>query len=735
MTKSPVIPARRSWQDQQLLLFVPLAFAVLGVIWGGAWLYHINEQSSRQKVEVNLSSIAQLKVEQITHWRDDTLANAGVMMESQFLPEAVKEWLANPRSEVRDRILARLHSMQKYGHYHDVALVDATGQILLTVTGEKDSFAPDFQKNLAAAFAKRQPMLTEFYLPPESPEPHLEAVAPLFEGGAPIGAVVLRHEAPENLFPLLKTWPTESASAETQLVRREGNAVLYLTELRHRSGTACKLQIPLSQQESPAVQAVLGKEGIFTGKDYRGVPVLASLRQIPNSPWAIVAKVDQTEALLDWHSQSVFILVALIGLLLWLSACASLIWVQRNRYREIVQGEVALYDSNQRLKQALTELQQTQAQLIQQAELQGLAQMASGIAHDFNNALSPIIGFSELLLQHPEKRNDPVQLVKWLTNIQTCATDAAAVVRQLGQFSRQQIGSQALTPVDLKRLLLQVIEFTQPRWKDQMQATGNTIRIVTDLHPVPPIPGEASGLRELFINLIFNAVEASPTGGTITLRMAAEDSHIRIQVSDTGRGMTEEVRQRCLEPFFTTKGPDGTGLGLSIAHSIVQRHSGKLAIESASGQGTTITIQLPLSAGTLPATIVPAVSSGSLQSLTVLVVDDQAPLRDVVTEYLTTEGHTVTSVETGAMALTQIRNGRFDLVITDKAMPEMNGEQLAAALHQITPQIPVILMTGFGDSMIAAGTMPAHICAILSKPITQISLRDALAKALLQPLT
>ena len=398
------------------------------------------------------------------------------------------------------------------------------------------------------------------------------------------------------------------------------------------------------------------------------------------------------------------------------------------------QAERALTESNHKLAQALTELRSAQETIIEQEKMRGLGQMASGVAHDFNNSLSPIIGFSELLLQHPEKRNDPAQLVKWLKNIQTCATDAATVVRQLGQFSRQKIGSQALAPVDLNQLILQVVEFTKPRWKDQMQETGNTIRIVTDLRTVPPIPGEESGLRELFINLIFNAVEASPNGGTITLCTAVESGGLRIQVRDTGQGMTEEIRQRCLEPFFTTKGPDGKGLGLSMAHSIVQRHNGKMAVESAPSHGTTITIQLPLSAGALASPIVPAISSGSPPPLTVLVVDDQASLRDVVTEYLTTEGHTVTSVETGALALKQIQDGRFDLVITDKAMPEMNGEQLAAAIHLIAPQLPVILMTGFGDSMLATGTIPAHVCVILSKPITETSLRNALAKALSQPL-
>ncbi len=389
-----------------------------------------------------------------------------------------------------------------------------------------------------------------------------------------------------------------------------------------------------------------------------------------------------------------------------------------------------LRDSNQRLTEALAELRRTQQQVLEQEKLRGLGQMASGLAHDINNALSPIIGFSELLLKHPEKRNDPTQLVKWLQNIHTCANDAANVVRRMREFGRQQIGSEPLTPVDLNQLILKTIEFTESAWKAQVQSSGRTIHVATDLTPVPLIPGAESGLREMLASLILNAVEAMLTGGTIIVSTAVEEGFVRVQVRDTGQGMSEEIRQRCLEPFFTTKsGHEGTGLGLAMAQSTVKRHGGTITVDSFPGQGTTMIVRLPTHDGAREKIFLTE-SATSNRSLSVLVVDDQPELCEIVTEYLKTDGHTVVSAGGGALALTEIRNRQFDLVITDKAMPEMNGEQLAAAIHQTAPNLPVILLTGFGDLMKAAGEMPAHIKMILSKPVDQMSLRDALAKVI-----
>ena len=379
-------------------------------------------------------------------------------------------------------------------------------------------------------------------------------------------------------------------------------------------------------------------------------------------------------------------------------------------------------------KRVEADLQQAHQQIIEQEKLRVLGQMVSGIAHDFNNALSPILGFSELLLKHPEKLVDQSLVLQRLQIINICATDAAQTVRQMREFSRPRSARDVFQSFDLNQLVRQTIDLTQQRWKDQAQATGRTIHIVTDLLPILPIWGEESALREMLTNLIFNAVDALPAGGTITLGTMLDGRAVRLSVSDTGTGMTEETRRRCLEPFYTTKGTTGTGLGLAMVQGIVQRHNGTVDVESQFGHGTTFIIRLPLQKGTQPPSVPPLEVPALTRSRHVLVVDDEPLLRAIAETYLTEDGHKVETAPTGAVALAQLKTSKFDLVITDKAMPEMNGEQLAAAIHQIVPGLPVIMMTGFGDLMKVTGEMPPYISEILSKPLTQASLRAAMAK-------
>ena len=398
------------------------------------------------------------------------------------------------------------------------------------------------------------------------------------------------------------------------------------------------------------------------------------------------------------------------------------------------QMETDLRDRNRELGEALAALRETQQQVIQQENLRSLGQMASGIAHDFNNALSPIIGFSELMLQAPAVLADTAKVTKYLQVINSAGQDAANVVRRMREFGRQRPTDQDFQSIDLPKVIHQTILLTQPRWKDQAQAAGRSIRIDTDVPPVPPIVGVESELRELLTNLIFNAVDALADTGTITVSVAADGDAVRLSVRDTGGGMTEEVRRRCLEPFFTTKGKQGTGLGLSMVYGIVQRHNGTLDIASEVGRGTTVSIRLPIQSTQLETARV--VSPPRLaQSLRVLVVDDQAQVCDLAAVFLTQDGHTVETAEHGLAALARLQASQYDVVLTDQAMPQMNGEQLAHAIHLSQPGLPVILMTGFGDLMKAAGQMPPHVRSILSKPFTQSTLRAALAKLFLPPPT
>ena len=235
--------------------------------------------------------------------------------------------------------------------------------------------------------------------------------------------------------------------------------------------------------------------------------------------------------------------------------------------------------------------------MVQTEQLRGLGQMASGIAHDFNNALSPIIGFSELLLKHPEKLADQALVLSRLKIINTCATDAARVVRQMSDFGRQHPTSEGFQSFNLNQMVLQTVEHTQPRWKDQAQAAGQTIQVVTDLQPVPAIFGEEFAIREVLTNLIFNAVDALPNGGTITVKTMVDGQSVCVAIGDNGVGMTDEIRHRCFEPFYTTKSVTNTGLGLAMVQGVVRRHGGSVVVESELGHGATFIIRLPIPTG------------------------------------------------------------------------------------------------------------------------------------------
>ena len=382
---------------------------------------------------------------------------------------------------------------------------------------------------------------------------------------------------------------------------------------------------------------------------------------------------------------------------------------------------------NTELQNALAGLQAAQQQVIQQERLRALGQMASGIAHDFNNALVPIIGFCELLQMNPAIWANREKSAQYLDTIQTAANDAANIVKRLREVYRPTEKKENIAPVDLNRLVEQCINLTRPKWKDQVQAGGATISVVSNPGEVPPIAGNESALREMLTNLIFNAVDAMPQGGTVTLRTRFDGEMAVLEIADTGTGMSEEVRQHCLEPFFSTKGERGTGLGLSMVFGIVQRHGGTIHIQSVQGKGTTFVVRLPLqpAVDSQPA-VVPAAESRT--PLRVLVVDDEPQVRDLLGAALAHEGHEVSLANEGSEGLRRFIEGRYDLLVTDQAMPGMSGDQLAREIKLRSPKTPVILLTGFGE-FLDKQQFP-DVDFLVSKPIGIPALRATIAEAM-----
>jgi CheY-like chemotaxis protein len=376
--------------------------------------------------------------------------------------------------------------------------------------------------------------------------------------------------------------------------------------------------------------------------------------------------------------------------------------------------------------------------------------MASGVAHDINNAISPIALYTESLLEREPGLSERARA--YLTTIQTAIHDVARTVSRMREFYRPQEGPAALVKVDLDRLIRGVLELTQARWRDVPQERGAVIELHTDLASPPHVVmGAENEIRDALTNLIFNAADAMPEGGTLTLRTRTAVRHARpeatlssaeaapalevvcLEVSDTGVGMDEQTRRRCLEPFFTTKGERGTGMGLAMVYGMAQRHGAELEIDSAPGRGTTVRIVFPAAARAADETGRQLALRLPARPMRVLIVDDDPLIIESLRETLLADGHRVTAAEGGqagidAFEAARLRGEPFEMVITDLGMPYVDGRRVAAAVKEASSHTPVVLLTGWGQRLTAENQVPPHVDRVLNKPPRLHELRAALAE-------
>ena len=395
------------------------------------------------------------------------------------------------------------------------------------------------------------------------------------------------------------------------------------------------------------------------------------------------------------------------------------------------------------LQQAYDDLRQTREAMMQQERLRALGQMASGVAHDINNALSPVVGFSELLLEKEANLSEKAK--SYLNSIRIAGTDIAHIIARMREFYRKREEDEDLLPVKLNGVVEQVIEMTRPRWHDIPLGGGIVIEIKTDLRDsLPRVMGMESELREALTNLVLNAVDAMPQGGTMTLRTdgvarayggrgEGPPTHVIVEVSDTGTGMVEETRRRCLEPFYTTKGDRGTGLGLAMVFGVMQRHEGEIDIQSEVGRGTTMRLIFPIREAAKSRALATAEMTAPLSSLRILCIDDDPMLRHLLKQMLESDGHTVEVADGGQEGLEAFRAARervepFDVVITDIGMPYVDGREVVRTVKRESPTTPMIMLSGWGRQMKADGDESAEADYVLSKPPRIHELRQALSK-------
>ncbi|MBI4007402.1 MAG: response regulator [Planctomycetes bacterium] len=382
-------------------------------------------------------------------------------------------------------------------------------------------------------------------------------------------------------------------------------------------------------------------------------------------------------------------------------------------------------------------------QLIQSERLKAVGEMASGIAHNINNILTIVLGHIRLIQSRPEDKQVLQDAIKIISK---SAWDGAQLVRKLQSFSRVHRPLERLVPVDINYIVRESIEFTKLRWKDEAQFHGVHYNIKChSLTGAVLVPGNASELREVFVNIINNAIDAMPEGGELSFSTKLNGNKVLVSVADSGCGINEKHCKKLFEPFFTTKYGKGTGLGLSTVLAVLTEHKGTIKVKSVVGKGSKFIIKLPVLSSqgrdTMFATAnlpqarhcAPTIPIDGTKAANVLVIDDEEGICNIIAKFLRSTGHSVSTALTGKEGIRIFKSGQFDLVLCDLTMPDMSGWEVARAIHNLESQrvhkTPIVIFTGWGDTFDPAMLAKTGVKMVISKPLDNNQLLDMVGKA------
>ncbi|MFH0952791.1 MAG: response regulator [Verrucomicrobiota bacterium] len=390
------------------------------------------------------------------------------------------------------------------------------------------------------------------------------------------------------------------------------------------------------------------------------------------------------------------------------------------------QNAASSQEGMRHMAQAIGRFKGAQEEVVHKERQRVLKQVVRGVIHELSDALTPVLGAGDLVCAHPEMLKDQAWTLQQVETMHAGVHRARKSLKNLaGVFHQPQ---QETQPLDLNLAVKRGLALAETRWKEEGLADKVPVRIQTDFAVTATVLGEDTDIEDAVAALILNSMEAMPGGGTITVSTMIHGPSAVLEVRDSGKGMSDEVRNRCLDPFYSTKKRMRSGMGLTMVASTVYRHGGSLEIRSEAGQGTRIFVSLPLwkERGAEKALDLQDVRGGNLR---ILVVDDDAWTREAIKQALNAMGHTAEAVADGQQGLVRLKAEKCDVVFVDWAMPVMSGDRLAVAIKQTLPYMPIIMLTAFGHGMIAEENIPPCIDVVLLKPVTMEDLGNAIAQA------
>jgi two-component system, cell cycle sensor histidine kinase and response regulator CckA len=396
--------------------------------------------------------------------------------------------------------------------------------------------------------------------------------------------------------------------------------------------------------------------------------------------------------------------------------------VNENLEQRVEDRTAELNKANRELRKEINERKQMEETLLQSEKLKSLGTITAGISHEFNNILNIISGNVQLLQMDYK---DHSALMNSLRIIEKSIKDGSSIADRMREFTHGDTDTMDFVSTDINKLLTKSVEFTMPRWKNMAQATGINYNMnMEGMKNVSPIMCNPLEIEDVFINIINNGLDAMPDGGSLSFRTWSKNDTVFASITDTGRGMSEDVKKYVFDPFFTTKRPEGTGLGMSTSYSKVARQGGKIEVDSEEGKGSTFTLQFPTTIEIAsPITTPKPKQETKGKKLSILVVDDEEEICNMLDDFLSRSGYKVKTVDNGAGAIELAKRENFDLVLCDMAMPDIFGYEVIKFLNKLKKRPKIGIVTGWGGKLKPMDDEEFKVDLIIKKPFDLSELR------------
>jgi len=598
----------------RLLSSIVLLVSIMTV--GGIGYGYLQQQQRLILAEKynELRAISDLKSSQIVQWRKERLAEATSIQSNAMVSHRIEDYLHGAdRTRALSEFRTWMASLQSNGVYNNVHLYKPDGAMIVSVPGNSFKSTDHYRRQVVDAAESGRIIFSDFHDEDGNGSIDIDLVIPLKysnHGEDHTCAVLILDFNPHAyLYPLIQKWPTPSETAETLLVERRGDDVLFLNDLRFRSKAALSHRVPLSNTDMPAVRAALGEEGIFSGTDYRGMPVLSSLRSIHGSPWAMVAKIDSSEITAPIVRRAWFVAAICATIVIAINLGISLWWTRkkeaylqtlydaelgfnnslRNTERalqisrneletRVIERTRELSESNTKLVQEMNERLRLEKQLIESKKLESIGQIAGGVAHEVRNPLNAILTITEALFREKEIESNP-EYLPYIKHIRTQVTRLASLMNDLLDLGKT-IPASSMQPVSLYELCCDTITL----WKSSGSSANKQIVLeCPDPKEKQIVMADSVRLQQVIFNLMENAAQHTPPNGTVrfiilgTDKPNSEPGMAVIRITDQGKGIAPEKIARIFDPFYSDR-KGGTGLGLALVKHFVENMGGFVRI-------------------------------------------------------------------------------------------------------------------------------------------------------------